>query len=254
MRQEKRERHAKILAMLGDASSVRVAGLAHQLGVSTETIRRDFEELTRAGLLSRTYGGAVRKLGADTHNAAGHKELLLAERQRIAKATVDEVADARILLIGSGATAVHIARQIAARLKDITVVTHSFAVAAAVGVNHLVEVMMIPGLYHSAKASTTGGHAIVFLQSLYADCVILGASGLTEDGPNDALPEIAAVNAAMLSRAARCVIAADQSKFNQPFSTRFADWPQVSTLVTDAAPPAGLRKTLESNHVKLLLA
>ena len=254
MRQEKRERHAKILATLGEASSVRVAGLAHQLGVSTETIRRDFEELTRAGLISRTYGGAVQKLGADPHSAAERKELLLAERQRIAKATVDEVAGARILLIGSGTTAVLVARQIAARLKDITVVTHSFAVAAAVGVNHLVEVMMIPGLYHSTKASTTGGHAIVFLQSLYADCVILGASGLTGDGPSHALPEIAAVNAAMLSRAARCVIAADQSKFNQPFSTRFADWPQVNTLVTDAPPPAELRKTLESNRVKLLVA
>ncbi len=254
MRQEKRERHAKILATLGEEPSVRVAALAHQLGVSTETIRRDFEELTRTGLISRTYGGAVRKLGADTHSAAEHQKLLLAERQRIAKAAVDEVADARILLIGSGATAVMVAQQIAARLKHITVVTHSFAVAAAAGVNHLVEVMMIPGLYHSAKASTTGGHAIVFLQNLYADWVILGASGLTEDGPNDAMPEIAAVNVAMLSRAARCLIAADQSKFNQPFSTRFADWSQISTLVTDAAPPTGLRKTLESNHVKLLVA
>ncbi|MDE2318609.1 MAG: DeoR/GlpR transcriptional regulator [Rhodospirillales bacterium] len=252
MRQEKRERHAKILATLNDASSVRVAGLAHQLGVSTETIRRDFEEMTRAGLLSRTYGGAVRTLSA--HAQAERQSLLQAERQRIAEATVDEVAGARILLIGSGATAVLVARQIAARLKDITVVTHSFAVAAAVGVNHLVEVMMIPGLYHAAKASTTGGHAIVFLQSLYADCVILGASGMTGDGPSHALPEIAAVNTAMMGRAARCVIAADQSKFNQPFSTRFADWPQVSTLVTDAPPPAELRKTLENNRVKLLVA
>ena len=254
MKQEKRERHAKILATLNAASSVRVAELAYQLGVSTETIRRDFDEMTRAGQLSRTYGGAVRALSAEPHAQAQPRGPLLAERQRIAKATVDAVADARILLIGSGETAVHVARQIALRMKDITVVTHSFAVAAAVGENHRIEVMMIPGRYHPAKASTTGGHAIVFLQSLYADCVILGASGLTGDGPSHALPEIAAVNTAMLNRAARCLVVADQSKFDQPFSTRFADWPQVSTLVTDAPPPAGLRKTLETNRVKLLVA
>ncbi|MBU6419848.1 MAG: DeoR/GlpR family DNA-binding transcription regulator [Proteobacteria bacterium] len=254
MRQEKRERHTKILTALSGASSVRVAELARQFGVSTETIRRDFDELTRGGQLSRTYGGAVRTLDSRHHGEAERQSILLAERQRIAKATVDEVADARILLIGCGATAVQVARQVAARLKDITVVTHSFAVAAAVGVNHLVEVMMIPGLYHPAKASTTGGHAIVFLQSLYADYVILGASGVTQDGPGDSLPEIAAVNTAMMSRAARCVIAADQSKFNLSSSTRYADWPQVSTFVTDAAPPAELQKTLESNRVKLLVA
>lgn len=188
------------------------------------------------------------------HTAAEPDEMLLAERQRIAEATLNEVADARVLLIGSGETAVLVARQIAARLKDITVVTHCFAVATALGANPLVEVMMIPGLYHSVETSTTGGHAVVFLQSLYADCVILGASGLTGDGPSHAVPEIAAVNMAMLGRAARCVIAADQSKFNQNFATRFADWPQVSTLVTGAVPPDGLRKTLETNRVKLLVA
>lgn len=253
MRQEKRERQTKILAALGGTSSLRVAELAQQLNVSTETIRRDFDELTRAGMLNRTYGGAVRALSTETNDAAERHSLRLAERQRIAQATVEQVANARILLIGSGSTAMHVAQQIAARLRDIMVVTHSFGVAAALGTNSSIKVMMIPGMYHPGEASTTGGHAIVFLQSLYADYVILGASGLTEDGPSDAIPEIAAVNTAMLARAAKCIVAADQSKFNLLFATRFAGWPQVNTLVTDAPPPGGLRRALESNRVRLLV-
>lgn len=242
------------MAALSSASSLRVAELAHKLSVSTETIRRDFDELTRAGLLNRTYGGAVRALRKEAEEIANQHNLRLAERQRIAQATAAQVADARILLIGSGATATHVAREIAAKLKDIMVVTHSFSVAAALGANNSIKVMVIPGLYHPAEASTTGGHAIVFLQSLYADYVILGASGLTEDGPSDALPEIAAVNTAMLGRAAKCIVAADQGKFNLLFATRYAGWPQVNMLVTDAPPPAGLRRSLENHRVRLLVA
>ncbi|MGE4480519.1 DeoR/GlpR family DNA-binding transcription regulator [Acidocella sp.] len=253
MRQEKRERQAKILAALSTAPSLRVAELANELHVSTETIRRDFDELTRAGLLNRTYGGAVRPLNTEP-NVSERQALRLRERQRIAMAAVEQVADARILLIGSGSTATHVAHQIAAKLNDIMVVTHSYGVAAALSSNHSIKVMMIPGLYHSGEASTTGGHAIVFLQSLYADYVILGASGLTTDGASDALPEIAAVNIAMLGRAAKCVVTADHGKFNLLFATRFASWPQVDLLVTDAPPPNELRRALEQNRVQLVVA
>ncbi len=252
MRQQKRERHGKILAALGLASNLRVTDLARQLGVSTETIRRDFDELTHAGMLNRTYGGAVSSLGASNTTAA-KQDLFHAERQRIAEATVTQVADARILLIGSGATTVRVAQQIAAQLKNITVVTHAFGVAQALANNGTIEVMMIPGLYHPEEASTTGGHAIVFLQSLYVDYVILGASGLTGDGPGSAVPEIAAVNAAMLGRAEKCIVTADRSAFNLHYATRYADWPRVSKLVTDAQPPPALLNTLRKSQVELLV-
>lgn len=254
MRQEKRERHEKILAALSSSPSLRVAELAQELNVSTETIRRDFDELTRTGLLNRTYGGAVRALSMEASDVADRHGLYLAARQRIARITVEQVAGARILLMGSGATTTHVAREIAARMKNIMVVTHSFSVAAALAVNNSIQIMMVPGMYHGAEASTTGGHAIVFLQSLYADYVILGASGITEDGPSDALPEIAAVNTAMLSRASKCIVAADQSKFNLMFATRFAGWPQVNMLVTDSHPPNELRRPLETHRVQLLVA
>ena len=52
-------RHDRILSAFGANPSLRVNRLAEELGVSTETIRRDLAELDRVGRLSRTYGGAV---------------------------------------------------------------------------------------------------------------------------------------------------------------------------------------------------
>ncbi|GAN81308.1 DeoR/GlpR family DNA-binding transcription regulator [Acidocella aminolytica] len=252
MRREKRERQGKILTALSSAPSLRVAELAQKLNVSTETIRRDLDELTQAGVLNRTYGGAVRAMNTEPGSAFQGRSL--PAHQKLAKATVEQIADARILLIGSGITAVHVALEIAARLRDIMVVTHSFSVAAALGSNTTIKVMMIPGFYHAGEASTTGGHAIVFLQSLYADYVILGPSGLTKDGPNDALPEIAAINTAMLARASKSILIADQGKFNQLFATRFANWQQVNMLVTDGQPPDELHQSMAQHRVQLILA
>mgnify|MGYP002721222638 FL=1 len=99
MRQEKRDRQAKILDALGRAPSLRVAELALPLQVSTETIRRDLDELTEAGLLNRTYGGAVRPQGSEPA-IAERKLINLQERRRIAQAATRLVGDARSLLLG----------------------------------------------------------------------------------------------------------------------------------------------------------
>ncbi|MDD2705736.1 MAG: DeoR/GlpR family DNA-binding transcription regulator, partial [Acidocella sp.] len=139
MRQDKSVRQERILATLDDAQSLRVAELAQRLGVSTETIRRDLDELTQAGLLNRTYGGAVRPLGREPAVAERHA-MFVDERQRIARATLPLIRDARVMIIGSGSTAVHVAHEIAAKLRDVMVITHSFGVASALSVNPTVEI------------------------------------------------------------------------------------------------------------------
>ena len=57
------ERHAQILALLRRDGIVRVASLARGFRVTTETARRDLDELAQSGVLQRPYGGgAIRSL------------------------------------------------------------------------------------------------------------------------------------------------------------------------------------------------
>jgi DeoR/GlpR family transcriptional regulator of sugar metabolism len=252
MKQEKTARQRQILATLDVTPSLRVAELAQRLGVSTETIRRDLDAMTQAGLLNRTYGGAVRPLGSEPA-VAERQSMFVAERQRIAAATVPLLAGARVLILGSGATCVHVAHEIAASMHDIMVVTHSLGVTTALAHNPTIKILLLPGEYNATEGTVLGGHTVAFLQNLYADVTILGASGLTGEGPNDALPESAAVYAAMAGRAARTVVAADHSKFNRVFTARYAAWRQVQNLVTDSAPEGPLAWGLESEGVGVVL-
>jgi len=253
MRQEKSERQAQILAALDQAPSLRVAELAARLTVSTETIRRDLDALTAQGLLNRTYGGAVRPLTSEPPVEERHA-LYVHERERIAALTVELVKDARILLIGSGSTTVHVAHHVAARMRDITVIAHSFGVVSALAVNPTIKVLVCPGFYEAGEGAMLGAHTVSFLQQVYADVAILGASGIGGGGPSDALLETGAVYAAMVARAAQTVLVADHSKFNLVFPARYAVWGQISQLVTDSPPNQEFYGLLAMHRVPVNIA
>jgi DeoR/GlpR family transcriptional regulator of sugar metabolism len=127
-------RQSRILAELGNTPSLRIADLALKLAVTTETIRRDLDAMTRQGLLNRTYGGAIRPTNSEppVHE---RDALFIAERERIADAVMPLIQSAKVVIISSGATAVHVARRLAAEMKELTVIAHSFGVVQALALN-----------------------------------------------------------------------------------------------------------------------
>lgn len=252
MKKPKSVRQSRILTELNQAPSLRVADLARRLDVSTETIRRDLDEMTEQGLLNRTYGGAVRSLSTEPSVTERHA-LFVGERERIAKAAVQILKGAQVLMIGSGSTTVHTARRVAVEMKNITVLTHSFGVATVLAINPTIKVVMLPGDYHATEGATVGAYAVSFLNSFYADFAILGASGLGPDGPSDALLECGAVYSAMVSRAARTVVVADHSKHDRLFPARYAAWRDITHVVTDKALGEDLTESLDNNDVKLTI-
>ncbi|TVP73599.1 MAG: DeoR/GlpR transcriptional regulator [Rhodobacteraceae bacterium] len=251
MRIPRAERRRRILAELEQAPSLRVGELAALLRVSTETIRRDFEALCAEGALSRTYGGAVRS----TTNEPGVQErqgLFVEERRRMAHVATSLLSEAKLIFIGSGATTTHIARRIAAEMTDVTVVTHAFGVASVLALNPRIEVMLTPGYYHAGEGALRGAHTLRFLEDLHADWAILGASGLTMEGPSDALMDMAEVYAAMGRRARQRMVVADHSKHDALFPARYAQWPGIDVLVTDRAPSGLLARALATASVRVV--
>jgi DeoR/GlpR family transcriptional regulator of sugar metabolism len=245
VRRAKSDRQSQILAELNRTPSLRVADLAAHLEVSTETIRRDLDELTEQGLLNRTYGGAVRPLSSEPSLSEryGH---FIAERERIARAAVPLIKAGRVFIIGSGATTVHVARRMSVDLIDITVITHSFGVATVLSLNPTIKVIMLPGDYLASEGATVGVQTVSFLNSFYADFTLLGASGLTVEGPM--------VYGAMGKRAAKTLVVTDHSKFDRTFPSRYLSWREVDGLVTDAEPEGRLLSSLNFNEVAITVA
>ena len=92
------ERQQQILQEAREQGRVEVAGLATLLGVTSETVRRDLTALERHGLLRRVHGGAIPldRLGFEP-GIATRDAVLTAEKERIAKAALEELPDFRAL-------------------------------------------------------------------------------------------------------------------------------------------------------------
>ena len=253
MRQSKSERQTRIVAVLRATPSLRVNELAERLQVSTETVRRDFTELDERGLINRTYGGATRPMSLEPA-LAEREQLLVQERERIADSAVRLVENNDILMIGGGATTLHIARRLATERNHLTVITHAFSIALALVSNPLHKILMLPGQYDGREGLISGPDTIDALHKFRSTKAILGASGLTEEGPSDAGMGASLIYGAMMRRSSETIIVADHSKMGRSSLAVYGEWSPNVTLVTDRPLPLALHTCLAAAHAKLVLA
>jgi DeoR/GlpR family transcriptional regulator of sugar metabolism len=238
------DRFARILVALRIGSSVRIADLAARFGVSTETVRRDLDELSRQGLVDRTYGGAAPAISI--HEPAVHDRAneRVAERRRIGACAAEMIEDGDVLMIDSGSTTVHFAQRLAIAAPRITVLTNCLGVALVLGPLTETRVVLCPGEYQVQEGGVFGPETAAFLQRFRATKAIIGASGLTTEGPVELDSAATWVKRTMIERAAQRFLLIDESKLDALSIETVCPLGQIDDLVTSALPAAALRDAL----------
>ncbi len=252
-RLRKDPRQDRIVAELTATPTLRVSELAARLQVSTETIRRDLDELEQRGRLNRTYGGAMLPFGPEPVASERHR-MLVPEREAIARTMSTFIAHGETVMIGGGVTTVHVARRLAAEKRDLTAIVHSFGVATVLAANPTFRIIMCPGMYHGKEGLMEGSETIAFLNRLAANHAIVGATGMTVTGPNELDIEAANVYRTMAARSACTHIVADHTKFGRAAMATYFPWQEVHRLVTDQAPAGALSRALEQAKVDVVVA
>lgn len=250
----KLERHEVILNEVRTAASIRISALARQLGVAGETIRRDLAELGEAGLISRTYGGATISMITTEPMIAERGLVLVEERSRIGRCAADLVEDRQVVMIDGGSTTQEVARHLANTRRDVIVITNSTGIAAVTGSNPTFRVILCPGTYDLREGSVLGEDTVEFVRRYNADLAILGASGVTTEGPCDTNSGAAAVKRAMIRQAGATALVVDSSKFGRTSFEQICPWNRIRHVVTDYEPAAGFRASIERAGGELLIA
>jgi DeoR/GlpR family transcriptional regulator of sugar metabolism len=238
-RLKRSERFERIVAELRTSPAVRISALAAAFDVSTETVRRDLDELSRRGLVARTYGGAaVRPLAREPAVNERYRQRV-EERARIGARAASLVAPGDVLMIDSGSTTSHFARCLAASAEGLTILTNSLNVAGALGQNPKLRVILCPGDVNPREAG------------VYA---FIGASGLSAEGPGDMDTAACAVKRAMIARAGRRILLVDQGKFEVRALQLVCPLAELDDVIANAGPGPELRKALMAAQVTLHLA
>jgi DeoR/GlpR family transcriptional regulator of sugar metabolism len=253
-RYAKAARQQRIIdALTSSVPSLRMNELVETLGVSSETVRRDLRELDKRGLISRTYGGAVRTFVAEP-SLAERLRLMTDEREAIASAVSGSVQPNEVLLIGGGATTLHIARRLARDHQNLTAVTHSLDIVSALGINPGITVICAPGQYDASEGLLVGHETVAFLRSFGAHRAILGATGINEAGMSNAEVNAAAVYSTMMACAVRTTVVADHTKFGVRALKLYGSWGRMVELVSDRPPGAEISDAMERAGSAVVLA
>lgn len=240
----KQKRQNGILSALDKNPTLRVSGLAEDLNVSTETIRRDLAELDKAGRINRTYGGAVRSQMSEPHlnERINH---FPRERQAIAQLALEMVHNCDAIFIGGGATTLHFARLLRHTDRPLSVITPAFHIARELSGNPKLQVMCLPGVFDGSEGLVTGGETLTAIEKYRAPMAVMGASGIDETGISEAMLNAAEIYAAIIAVSDKTCILADQSKFNRRALKLISHWHEGVHLVTNTRPEEELAGVIE---------
>ncbi len=253
-RLSKGKRHQKILAELTLHPATRLTELAQSMSVSRETIRRDLDELSSNGIISRTYGGAI------VHPRGGEEGLrvrdttFVDQRSAIAAAAASLIQPDEVVMVSTGSSTLHFARHVAGAQTPMTIITSGVDVAMVLAVNPDIRTILAPGDYDARESRVWGAETTNFLRKFQADTAIIGASGLFVGGACEADSPTAWVDRVMLERAHRKMLLILHTKFDQPKLELICPLEQLDVIISDREPEGELLDAIKAAGVALKIA
>lgn len=210
------ERRRYIMRQLADGGRVSVKTMSEALNVSTVTIRQDLKALEQAGLLERTYGGAVlREQKQPLPEMSFHVRLGKRQREKaaIAAAAAALVKEGFTVALDCSTTAYGLVPFLK-RFKKITVVTNSLFTAQSFLDSPQVNVLLPGGHLRRDSISIVGSPE--GLPDVNVNIGFFGARGISEQGGiSDVDAEEVMIKQAMVARCVHPVVVADGSKWGQ---------------------------------------
>jgi DeoR/GlpR family transcriptional regulator of sugar metabolism len=214
-----------------------VAELAELTGTSEMTVRRDLDQLADQGALERFRGGARSLMlrGEEPPFALRAHDGQL-DKQRLAAAVAELLADGEAVVLDSGTTCLEVARSLANR--RLTVMPMSLHAANALTGAPNVKLLLPGGEPRPGELALTGPLTEASLAALRFDTAIIGCCGLTVQSGLTAYDLAdAAVKRAMIASAHRVVAVTEPAKFSRTGLAYVAPVSALSMVVTtgDAA-------------------
>ena len=248
------DRQRRILDLLSQSESLRTAEVAVQLGVTDETVRKDFELLEKRGELRRIHGGASRVERVRPDLSFHERQAVMrAEKQAIAKLAASRIQPNETIFLDASSTVL----TLTVFLPDIplTILTNALNVFTALSDRPNFDLMCTGGLFDAKSRSFIGLTAEQALQRYNIHRMFLSGSGLDiERGVSESNARQAAFKERVVTQAEDVVFLADHSKLGRKASFFFAPIAELSCVITDPAADAEICTEIQAAGLEVLVA
>jgi DeoR family transcriptional regulator of aga operon len=237
-------RRALVLEHVRQRGAASIHELAGAIGASTSTIRRDLEQLQRAGYLQRSHGGALcprtpnATFEPDAAFAAG---LARAQKRAIGQAAAAALVPGDAVIFDSSSTVQEAARAAVQRGIALTAVTNDLGTGQILAASAAIRVVVPGGTLRAGSLTLVGEPGVAFLSGVHADVALIGVHAISGRLLTETSLETAAMKRGMIAAARRVVVLADATKFQPAAFCTICDAAAAQELITSGdADPAAL--------------
>lgn len=245
-------RRQKIKELLMEKKSITVTELCEIFNVSDETIRRDLKKLEQDGVIEKNYGGAILKdTGVIVPPISQRAKEYVKEKENIAKEAVERIKEGMVVVLDTGTTTQHIARNLKTA-QNITIITNGVNIVNELVSNTAINLFLIGGKVKNSNFSTVGPEAQKSFMQFSADIAFIATSGISlEKGLTTSDVFEAEVKKAMIESSKEVIVVADSSKFLKNAMVSFCGFDKISEIITSGEVDNEIVEGLRQKGIKV---
>lgn len=227
------ERLQKIIQTIEKRSIVSISEIGKIFNVTEMTVRRDFDDLTKKGLITRVHGGAKKKQRNEfkelSHNEK--REINIDEKKYIAQISASLIKEKDIIYIGPGTTNEMIYDYIDVPYAKI--ITNSMSIFSRFKDDKRFELLLIGGRFRNRTDVFVGNFTNELLRKIRVKRAFVGANGISEEDITTSNEEEGVCQRIILSNAYEKYILCDSSKIGKKDFYSFYKIKDITALITD---------------------
>lgn len=247
------QRREQIAEYVRKNGAITVSYIMNTYKVSTETVRKDLNELEKLNLLQRVHGGAVAK------NKVQHYKILSdrldenkGRKAELALVAAKLICENDVVAIDAGSTAVEVANAIKNTIRNITVVTYSLEIFEMFSNDPDYKAILIGGEYLAKEKAFYGSLAEETVEKLNFDkAFVFPAAVSVSGGASDYMTEFHNIQKAYIKNSRKVYFLADSTKFE---TTAFMKLWDLSgyTIITDSELDDGIFDRYTEHGIQVL--
>ena len=232
------ERKSMITEIIMREGNVSISDLSREFNVSTETIRRDLNELSMDKKVLKVHGGAIAiKHPIREENYSTRVKQNYEAKKKIGQYAAGLISDGDIISFDYGATTEEIARSIY-NVKNITLITNSFNIANILTQKQQQgdftgKIIFVGGTVDCENLRTSGEITLSVLNRFMVDKAFISVTSISQNGImmwNESEGEFSST---LSKKSSETYIVANSTKFDKESFYKFLDFKEVNHIITD---------------------
>ena len=251
---EPSKRQTSILQMVDEFGFVATEAMVTEFNVTPQTIRRDLNELSDHGLLSRFHGGAGQVKSAENPPYEDRLQTGVEAKRKIAAATAALIPNGASIFLSTGTTIEAIAEALLGHEK-LHVFTNNLHVARILTRNDSFQIIVSCGQVRHSDGGIIGSSSDDFISDFRMDVGIVGISGVDEDGSLlEYDPQEVKTAKTILRNSQKVIMVADRHKFGRRAMNRVGHIRDLDVIVSDSDLDTHFKNICKAENIKIVVS